>query len=241
MIENTLINKFPAMGNLSASRISTFTEYFSNAPLWLLDNMTIVEIEKGSIFIKEGEVASNIYFLVTGVVEAIDLRVYGEPFYFKEFSDIQAFGGMETLLGEKKYFTTLQTATKCMFLKMPKSIFERWINTDISALMREAKLTIRNLLDEGRNNRLLLFTQGDKRLSLLLIKQYNSYNIGGTLIMNYNRQKIADATGISVKTVSRVIKSFIEKGLVTKENNTLIINKQQCQDLEKSISNILDL
>jgi len=39
-------------------------DYFSSAPIWLLDNMIIKELEKDKIFIETEEPAKNIYFLV---------------------------------------------------------------------------------------------------------------------------------------------------------------------------------
>ena len=45
-----------------------FIEYFSNAPVWLLDNMVVKSMDSGVTFIETGEPASNVFFLVDGDV-----------------------------------------------------------------------------------------------------------------------------------------------------------------------------
>lgn len=241
MIEKIFIDKTPDIEKMDSERRKRFIEYFSNAPIWLLDNMNVEQVEKGVRFIQEGEPAKSIYFLVTGVVEAIDLRIYGVPFNFKEFRDIHAFGGMEVVLNENEYRTTLQTVTKCVFIKISRPIFEKWLCSDVDALMREARLITKNLLEEGRMDRLFALTQGNDRLALLFLKQYEYYSIGGTLVMHYSRRSIADATGLCEKTVSRGMKFFEENGFITKEKSVITINEKQYEELRERVAKIIEL
>lgn len=241
MIEKILMDKVPALEKMDGERRKRFAEYFSNAPLWLLDDMEIEQTEAGVTFIEEGELAKNIYFLVDGIVEAIDLRIFGAPFNFMEFRDIYAFGGMEVVLEETQYRTTLQTTTKCIFIKITRHIYEKWIYSDANALRREAKMITRNLLEEGRNDRLFIFVQGNDRLALLLIKQYEYYHNHGVLMIHYSRQRMAEATGLCEKTVSRGMKFFEEKGLITKENRMLIMTEKQYEELKKYVTKVVEL
>lgn len=218
-----------------------FLEYFSNAPIWLVESMKVLELDQDVTFIKEGESAKNIFFLVTGIVEAIDFRVHGEMFNYKHFQEIYAFGGMEVILDIDNYMTTLKTTTKCVFVKIPRKLFEKWLYSDTEALKRESKMVARNLLDEVRNERLLLFIQGADRLAFLLIKRYEYYNVKGKLRLDYDRQNIADATGMCIKTVSRAIKQFEDSGLITKDSRKITVDSEQYKKLKEIVLEKLEL
>lgn len=238
---NSLAKVLSFLNEKDNVRKKYFLEYFSNAPVWLIDSMQVLELNSDVTFIKEGESAKNIFFLVTGIVEAIDLRVHGEMFNYKHFKEIYAFGGMEVILDVDKYMTTLKTTTKCTFVKIPRKLYENWLYSDTEALKRESKMVACNLLNEGRNERLLLFIQGADRLAFLLIKRYEDYNVNGKLRLDYDRQNIADATGMCIKTVSRAIKQLEDNGLVTRDNRKIVIDSEQYKKLKEIVLEKLEL
>lgn len=102
-------------------------------------------------------------------------------------------------------------------------------------------MVARNLLDEGRNERLLLFIQGADRLAFLLIKRYEYYNVKGKLRLDYDRQNIADATGMCIKTVSRAIKQFEDSGLITKDSRKITVDSEQYKKLKEIVLEKLEL
>ena len=241
MENKSLIENLPFFNQLNDDKKEKFLNYFSGAPLVLLDSMKLVKYDAGVSITNEGEEVKNVYFLVNGVVEAIDLRMYGTPFNYKDFRDVYAFGGMEIILGEETYMTTLQTVTECTLCMLPRTVFEKWLYSDNAALKREARMTVRNLLDEVRNNRLYLFTQGSDRVALLLINKYESCNVNGILRLPYSRQNIADASGVCVKTVGRSIKFFIDENLVTRNDDEIIIDSEQNKRMKEIVSRVVDV
>ena len=241
MEDKYLIEKIPFLNQLNNEQKEKFLTYFSNTPLELLDSMKIVKYEPGLSFINEGEKVKNVFFLISGIVDAVDLRMYGIPFNYKDFRDVYAFGGMEIVLDYDTYMTTLQTVTECMLCQIPRNVFEKWLYSDINALKRESKMITKNLLDEVRNNRLYLFTQGSDRVALVLVKRYENCNIDGKLKFAYNRQRIADASGVCIKTVSRSIKYFIEEDLITKDKDEIIINNEQYERMKNIVSRIVEI
>ena len=59
--------------------------------------------------------------------------------------------------------------------------------------------------------------------------------------MDYDRQNIADATGMCIKTVSRAIKQLEDNGLVTRDNRKIVIDSEQYKKLKEIVLEKLEL
>ena len=125
--------------------------------------------------------------------------------------------------------------TNCTVVKISRVMFEKWMYSDIRAMKYEAKQVGEYLLEEGRNSRLFLFMQGSDRLALLFVERYEKYQKNGRLYLKGNRQNLADETGLCVKSISRGIKKFSEEGMITKDGNRILINREQYGELRKMV------
>ena len=218
-----------------------FTEYFKEAPAWLLEEFRTEKIKKDTLLVKEGEAADTIYYVIKGAVEAADYRVYGVPFNYMRFDKLYAFGGMEFMTDEDVYRTNLWTITDCVVIKLSRTAFQKWMCSDIHAMKYEAKQICEYLLAEGRNNRLFLFMQGSDRLALFFVDHYKKYHKDGFLEISTGRQSLADETGLCLRSISRSIKKFYEEGLITKKGQKITIDKEQYVRLRKIVEKRIDL
>ncbi len=241
MKNKILYDELPFLKDVERERQEQFEEYFKSAPLWLMDAFQTEELEKGTIFVREGEPAEAVYFVVKGIVEAVDYRIYGLPYNYMQFDKVYAFGGMEFIMDLEVYRTTLRALTDCTVVKLSRTKFEKWMYADIRAMKHEAKLVGEYLSKEGRNSRLFLFLQGTDRLALLLLERYERYSKNGLLLLKGNRQNLADETGLCIKSISRGVKKFMEDGLITKEGNQIMVDKKQYEGLKKMVSMKIDL
>ena len=245
VIERTKMNTkelerfLPFLSELEDERKRQFETYFETAPLWLLESFSIEEMKKGISFVLEGEPVDTIYLIGKGIIKATDYRIYGIPFDFMLFRDVYAYGGMELLMDQDTYLTTLQTVTDCTVLKIPKTQYQRWLNTDIRAMKQEAKLMGEYLFEQASNSRAFLFLQGANRLAFLFIRHYEKYAENGILQMNGERQELADFTGLCLKTITRSIQKFRSQGLLTKVGSNIEINYDQYVKLKEIVASIL--
>lgn len=201
----------------------------------------VEKIKKDTLLVKEGEPADTIYYVINGVVEAADYRVYGVPFNYMRFDKLYAFGGMEFMTDEELYRTNLWTVTDCVVMKLPRAVFQRWMYSDIQAMKYEAKQICEYLLTEGRNNRLFLFMQGADRLALYLVDYYKKYHQDGFLEIPVGRQSLADETGLCLRSINRSVKKFYEEGLITKKGQKITISREQYEELRKIVEKKIDL
>ena len=175
MENNYLAQILPFLNEIEEERRKQFEEYFRTAPMWLMDTFVVEELEKGTIFVQEGEPADTVFLIGKGLIKATDYRIYGINYDFTVFDKVYAFGGMEVIIDLDKYQTTLQTVTKCTVLKIPKEGFKKWLDSDITALQQESRLMGEYLLEQARDSRMLLFLQGADRVAFLLMKRYRKY------------------------------------------------------------------
>lgn len=236
-----LYNALPFLKDAGRNRQEQFEQYFRSAPLWLMEAFQVEKLERGVVFIHEGDPADTIYFIGQGIIEATDYRVYGSPYDYMRFDKVHAFGGMEFIMELDSYRTTLRTVTDCVVVKLPRSKFEEWMYSDLQALKYEARLVGEYLVKEARQSRLLLFLEGAERLALLLAGRYEQYSQNGVLRVSESRQALASETGLCVKSISRSVKKFLEDGLISKEGTRIVINRKQYEDLRALVSRKIDL
>lgn len=240
MERNYLHEMLPFLTQIEKKRQEQFEIYFHSAPLWVMEALEVENIAAGTIFIHENEPADMIYFVGIGKVKATDYRVSGIAFDFMKPDNVIALGGMEVIMEQGTYKTTVQTETDCVLVKLSRAKYEKWLYSYPETFRLEAKLTCHSLLEEERRNRLYLFLQGADRLALLYVELYEKYNKNGTLYIKASRTSMADETGLCLKSVSRAIRKFSEAGLVTKNGSQLQISKKQYEGLKKIVSDKID-
>lgn len=240
MEEHYLYRLLPWLVGIEEKRRNQFLQIFRTAPLWLIESIRVEDVEKGVSFVREGEPANMIYFVMSGTIKATEYRFHGISFDFIRFDRLYAMGGMEVLMDLDHYRTTLQTVTPCKIIKLTRKMYEKWLANDIQALKNEAKLMGEYLLEQGRLSRAYLFLQGSNRLAMLLVDRYERYSKQGLLKMRGHRQSLSDATGLCVKTINRAIASFTEEGLISRDKTTLVIDESQYRLLKQKINQVIE-
>lgn len=240
MEEKYLGKVLPFLKELSQERRAVFEEYFSSAPVWLLDSFQVVEVEKGVTLVRENTPVDTVYIIGRGAVKGVDFRIYGVEYDFMHFEGVYGMGAMEIIMHQEYYRTTLETATPCTVIKIPKAKFEKWIDSDIKALRQEAEAIGNYLLEEVRNSRLNLFLKGTERLAILFLNYYDKYAKDGKLKVTQTRTELSENTGLCVKTINRSVKKFEEEKMIGRDGNKITINEAQYCRLKNFIQETIE-
>ena len=203
--------------------------YFSGAPEWVTEALKVVSLQKDVTFIREEDAVDTIYVLTEGIVKAVDYRFLGNSYDYMWYYPVISFGALEVLLELDRYQTTLSTITPCTMLVIPKSIFEKWIRSDISVLRTEVKAMGSFLLEEVKRERVFLFLSGSERLLHTLALLYEQSSGQQTCTLSLTQQDLADTTGLSVKTVARSLKELKSQGYINRTGNRIVITQEQYQ------------
>lgn len=216
---------------LDDERRNYLNKYLENAPISILEQIEIMDMKEGTVFIYEGEEIEKIYILVDGGVKATDQYRDGVSFEYMWFKPIKVFGTMEILLDMSTYRTSLTTVTESRFLVIPRRAFEKWINHDEKALRLEAKTMGTYLLTQAKMARAFLFFEGKQRVMVFIMATLDMN--GGRGSIRLSRQSIADSTGLSTRTVDRAIKELMEEGYLKCRGGRLYISQEQRERLKQ--------
>ena len=233
--------ELPFLKYIEKNKVAQYKEYFSTAPDWLIESLRLEQYDKDHVFVRENLPVENIYFVVKGSIEAVDYRFQGVVYEFMRFDKIYAMGGMEYIMGKNDYGTTLRTVTKCNVIKLPKKDFARWMDNDITALKKEAQRVSEYLFEDARNGRAFLFLDGEERIAMVLSERFEKYSKNGILQVKGGRQRLANATGVCLKTVQRGINKLINDGCITQNGTKLYINEDQYKMLKSMVSKQVDV
>ena len=226
-LEENISRIMELQNNLPKEQSEALNKLLSNAPRWVLESTQIVKKEKNTIFIEENTPADTVYILVDGTVRAIDYRIRGVVYDYMWFHAIKVFGSMEIFFEIPLYMTTLKTVTDCTMLVMSRASFDRWIWDDKNALRMEIARIGDYLLEENRNERVILFLQGADRIIYLLTKSYEAENPKDEYIVNISRQELAERSGFSIKTVNRSVQKLQQDGFIGRRGRRIVISRAQ--------------
>lgn len=239
MTEKQLLDRFPKLNHLPPDKKEQVFAHFKTAPTWLLEHIHIVELPENTVFIREGQPATDIFVVASGTIKAIEYRVLGVQYDFIQFTKVYSMGGMEALMDLDNYRTTLKTIDPCIAIRIPRASFEKWVNSDVDAMKYEAKLMGEYLLEQGRLAREYMFLPGPERLAKLFVRKFEKYAKNGVLTIRENRQSLANETGFGIKTINRAVKSLADGGYITKKDRSIVITLEQYESLKRLIGMII--
>ncbi len=239
MDTNKIYEKFPRLKKIPLYSKKQLNKHFASAPEWILDYFSVVKIPPNAFFVNENDPADTVYYVVDGLYKAIDYRIFGVEYVFAEFSKVYAMGGLEALLDFDTYIATLQAISECIAIKIPRSQFNKWLESDIVALRHESKMMGEYLLEQGQLAREYLFLPGPERLSKILIQRYERDAVNGVLKAALSRQDLSNETGFGIKTVSRSLKYLTDKGLITRNKRYIIVDYEQYLQMKGIIASIV--
>lgn len=223
------------IGELDEDRRLYLEAYFKNAPTWLMNALHVIKIRKEQTFITEGEAADKIYILLKGKVVGIDYRVKEIAYGYLKFKPIEVFGAMEIMMKMDRYKATLQTLENCLFLRIEREIFAKWLIHDINAYRMQSEKTISYLVEEARKERLYVLIQGVERIYLALHELYRLYADNGVCNIYVSRRDFTQITGVSERTVTRTITDLANRGYLSKDGWNIVMNREQHKQIEMLI------
>lgn len=228
------------LSNVPEIKIQYFEQLFQESACHLLDSCKVVTVSENTRFISSHEKIDNIWILLKGSVKAIEEYSTGDVYVFQKFSAPEVFGEMEALADICCYQATLNTESECIFIKVPVTMYLKFLKTNSKYLYQRTQDTIKRVLNDEREKRRYIKLNGIDRIKLYFIQHYRLNQMDELCVIKSTRQEISDEIGFSIKTVNRVIKKLKEQGLLKIEGQKILITDIQYNMMMKNMNEIAD-
>lgn len=228
-MNNSLLYK-----QLENEQAKTFIE---KIPENIKDRCKLKKIEKGKLLVLKGNNIENIYIHFQGKMQVKNEFENGFVYSFANIKPIAYIGAMEIMANKKTYSSTLQTTTECIILKMPKSDFKNWINTDQKFTLEVLHFVSKSMYEQSLKTGEVLAYPAICILTNYLINVFENED-KDVVFLEKTREEIASILGFSVRTINRNLKELKDENLITVNRKGISITKEQFDKLINKLESI---
>jgi CRP/FNR family transcriptional regulator len=205
---------------------------FSTASIEAFQSLKITNAyPKGTTLFNEGQPSHGIYMLCQGRVKLSTCSREGKVIILR-IAEAGEILGLSATVSDSVYEVTAEVTEPCQVNFVRKEDFMRFLQKNVDACLSAAKQLSRNY--HGAYVQVRSFglssTASDKLAKLLLEWCKANGNCSGSNIhlkLSLTHEEIAEMIGTTRETVSRLLKNFKDRKLLTKKGSDLIIHNKE--------------
>jgi CRP/FNR family transcriptional regulator, nitrogen oxide reductase regulator len=186
----------------------------------------VKSIGAGSVFFREGEPASSFFVLETGSVKLTQLTPEGHQVVMRLLGAGDAFGGVAAF-GGAVYPVAAEAVTDSVALEWPGTVMAKLMERHPRLAINAVRFVAERLYQLQVQYRQLSTERVERRVAralLRLVKQAGRPIESGVLIdLPLSRDDIAQMTGTTLYTVSRIISRFESEDLLEAGRQRMVI------------------
>lgn len=209
-------------------------------PESLIQKGTRVEYKANSVVVSKGEFPSDIFFIlegkVTGIREYSNGNVYS---YFHLDESNGSIGLLEIMARQEQYIATIVTLTEVKAVRIDSAIVYQAVMEDLELLRKCSNILSDDLYKRSGSEGALYYLSGINRVRYFLTDYYEMHpeqkNEREQMTVHAEYQEIANAIGMSIRTVGRNLKKLRDDGEIKSDRKKIIIGKSQYQKLMKNL------
>lgn len=205
-------------------------EWIRNLPVEQLNLCRPVEYERGDIIFRRGWEIRYVYLVLRGSVIISSSNINGNEMCVVFVQEGSTVGEMEAMLNIHNLIYSAKAFTACALLEVPLHVFRNWIRSDRIISEKLAMVLAEKLYRASASTVQYQYMSADRRLKMLLA-QHGQGRISDT------REELAEACGVSVRTINRAVTALKEEGLIMVERGKIVMQQEQ---LEQLTANILE-
>lgn len=208
-------------------RIPLFSELEEPELKKLASKLQIKEYEKNTLVVRETDEGSTLFIITKGKVKISRLSESGKEVILAILGEDEFFGEMSLLDGEARSANVTTTHKSELLLLKRKDFLEILEQSPKISISLLIELASRLRKSDMQIKSLSLFDAAGRVASAIIqiAEETGTIKDGIVQIANLPSQRdLANIAGTSRETISRVITSFIEDGIIVKKSGKLFIN-----------------
>jgi CRP-like cAMP-binding protein len=187
-----------------------------------------IKRKRGERLFRQGALAQYFFVLQSGKVKMTQLTPDGELVLVRLVVPGEAFGGIAAL-GNRIYPVSAEAADECLALAWNGSTMERLLRKHAQLAVNLLDLLAERLHEMQARYEELATEQVEQRLArtLLRLGERAGRSVdGGTLVdVRLSRRDLAEMTGTSLFTVSRILNRWQDAGIVQSRRQHILIRQ----------------
>lgn len=197
----------------------------------LAEDMTYRKVKRGQVLFEQGEPVNQMYILVTGLVQLVELDIDGNEFYqifgLKHLYPLGALAGRQT-----EFQTTGEALSDVEYITMSFDLYQEFVVSN-EKVASDVMLELTSVMSEYKANwyDAMVYHTKDRILKCLtaLVQEYGISEANGDMRLPFKTTfvDLANLCSTTRETVSRVVNELVADGICSYERKQLTIKKQQ--------------
>lgn len=209
-------------------RVSVFKDATDEDLKLLVQKGILRSIEEGEFFFFQGDPATYFYVLVTGRAKLLQTNPAGQQVNLRTINEWQMFGALGAVRENAEYPATAQALEPSTALAIESSFLKELMQTRPHLSQNLMQLMTGYIMEMQERYRELATEKVERRIALTVLrlaaqvgKRTNSKDMMVELPLT--RQDVAEASGTTIFTVSRVLADWERRGLVEAGRERVLI------------------
>jgi CRP-like cAMP-binding protein len=185
-------------------------------------------VQAGESFFREGDQAEAFFVLTSGRVKLTQLTPEGHQVAFRLIGPGDAFGGVGAF-GESTYPVSAEAVEVSIALAWTSATMRHLLETENRIAVNALQFVSGRLHDLQRRYRQLMTERVERRVARALLRLVHDagrrVDVGIEISFPVSRQDIAEMTGTTLYTVSRLLSAWEERGIVQSGRQHIVLVK----------------
>jgi len=209
-------------------RVSVFQNATDDDLKLFSQNSIERSIEEGEFFFFQGDPAIYFYVLISGRAKLMQMNPAGQQVNLRTITEWQMFGALGAVHDNATYPATAQALEHSTALAIKSDYLREMMQTRPYLSMDLMKLMTGYIQEMQERYRELATEKVERRIAhalLRLVSQMGTKIAGGGIELTFTQQDLAEMSGTTLYTVSRVLSEWGKHGVVEAGRERVLIRK----------------